>query len=229
MPGRANPAAKVRRYRVGAPQIRYLKLGQIEDQLEDLEKRPLLRAAVAVLIFAGLRREELLWLTLDDVNLKAGNYGMISIRAKNVDGLFWEPKTKVNRAVPVSSRLRHYLDRYERRIVPGRWFFPSPEGKQWNPDNFSRSLRKVNKKAGLSWACLDFRHTFGTQLALKGESLYKISALMGNSPEICRRHYAAMIPEALTDSVEFGSPPRESETGPPPAVSARFHRRNFTR
>jgi len=50
---------------------------------------------------------------------------------------------------------------------------------------------------------LDFRHTFGSQLAMKGESLYKISALMGNSHEICRRHYAALIPERLADVVEF--------------------------
>ena len=48
-----------------------------------------------------------------------------------------------------------------------------------------------------------YRHTFGSQLAMKGESLYKISTLMGNSPEICRRHYAALLPEALIDSVEF--------------------------
>lgn len=41
---------------------------------------------------------------------------------------------------------------------------------------------------------------------MKGESLYKISTLLGNSPEICRRHYAALIPEALTDTVEFGEP-----------------------
>jgi hypothetical protein len=40
---------------------------------------------------------------------------------------------------------------------------------------------------------------------MKGESLYKISTLMGNSPEVCRRHYAALLPEALADSVEFGT------------------------
>ena len=40
---------------------------------------------------------------------------------------------------------------------------------------------------------------------MKGESLYKISALIGNSPEICRRHYAALIPETMADSVEFDS------------------------
>ena len=38
---------------------------------------------------------------------------------------------------------------------------------------------------------------------MKGESLYKISALMGKSTEICRRHYAALIPETMSSSVEF--------------------------
>ncbi len=65
-------------------------------------------------------------------------------------------------------------------------------------------LRKLNHVFGLYRGCLDYRHTFGSLLASKGESLYKISALMGNSPEICRRHYAALMPECLVDSVEFG-------------------------
>jgi hypothetical protein len=58
---------------------------------------------------------------------------------------------------------------------------------------------------------LSFRHTFGSQLAMKGESLYKIATLMGNSPEICRRHYAALVPEAMSDTVEF---PGDSTAGP---------------
>ncbi len=61
----------------------------------------------------------------------------------------------------------------------------------------------MNVLADLSWSCLDFRHTFGSQLAMKGESLYKISHLLGNSPEICRKHYAALIPEEMNDVVEF--------------------------
>ena len=39
----------------------------------------------------------------------------------------------------------------------------------------------------------------------EGETLYKISQLMGNSPEICRRHYAALVPEKMRDVVEFAS------------------------
>jgi site-specific recombinase XerD len=46
-------------------------------------------------------------------------------------------------------------------------------------------LRKASEEAGLEWNCLDFRHTFGSQLAMKGESLYKVLNLMGNSQEIC--------------------------------------------
>jgi integrase len=127
------------------------------------------------------------------------------VRAKTIGEESWQPKTKVNRAVPISATLRMYLDRYTPRSSKGAWYFPSPWGTRWDPDNFSADLREANKEAGLQWACLDYRHTFGSQLAMKGESLYKISTLMGNSPEICRRHYAALIPEEMGDSVEFGS------------------------
>jgi integrase len=137
------------------------------------------------------------------VDFAAGVNGMIRVHAKAIGGGFWQPKTKVNRAVPISTALRTWLDRYAPRPSEGCWYFPSPEAKHWEPDNFSHDMAAANAKAHLPWTCLDFRHTFGSQLAQKGESLFKIATLMGNSPEICRRHYAALIPEALGDSVEF--------------------------
>jgi integrase len=158
-----------------------------------------MHAAVALMIYAGLRREEVLWLTIQDVDLK---HRLIYVRAKTIDGAFWQPKTKGNRVVPISDVLVGLLSAYKpKRSSP--WFFPSPTGKRWDPDNFSEDLRDVNAAAGLSWSCLDFRHTFGSHLAQKGESLYKIATLMGNSPEICRRHYAALVPETMHDVVEF--------------------------
>jgi integrase len=205
MPRDANPVVKVVRYEEAAPQIQFLKLDQIDRQMAALTDHELLRRLVAVYIYAGLRRDEALWLTIDDVDWSAGPYDTIRVRAKTVDGHSWQPKTKCNRAVPISSTLRGFLADYVPRMTPQRWFFPSPKGCQYDPDNFSRDLRLANRKAGLPWTCLDFRHTFGSHLAMKGESLYKISTLMGNAPEICRRHYAALLPEALTDSVEFGT------------------------
>lgn len=204
-PGDKNPVAKVGRYEERAPEIRFLTLGQIYELLVVLAPYPQLQTMIAMLIYAGLRREELVWLTLNDIDRTACTFGMIRIQAKTVDGESWQPKTKVNRAVPVSAALRKYLDTYHPRIVPGSWLFPSPDGKRWDPDNFSHDLRTANNRTHLPWGCLDYRHTFGSQLAMNGESLYKIATLMGNSPEICRRHYAALLPEALTDSVEFDS------------------------
>ena len=214
MPNDVNPASKVERYRERAQTIRFLTLPQIDEQLEALESNPLIQTMVAVYIYAGLRREEALWLTRKDISLRSGRNGVIYVQAKTVNGEFWEPKTKVNRVVPISRSLRTYLDRYDLRVVPGGWYFPSPNGKRWDPDNFSADLRKLNNEAGLPWSCLDFRHSFGSHLAMKGESLYKIATLMGNSPEICRRHYAALMPESLIDSVEFAPTPSNQDSPP---------------
>jgi integrase len=178
-------------------------LNEVCKQLDVLKEHAQLQTMVAMLIYAGLRREELLWLTIDDVDYAGGANGVIRVRAKEVGGVAWEPKTKVNRAVPISKGLRAYLNKYESGPSACGWFFPTPDGGRWNADWFSETLRWINKKAGLDWSNLDFRHTFGSQLAMKGESLYKIATLMGNSPEICRRHYAALIPEAMSDTVEF--------------------------
>jgi integrase len=196
---KSNPVAAVGRRQEPAPTIRFLRLSEVQDQLIAFQDSPTLQALVATLIYAGLRREEALWLTVDDVDLEKR---LIYVRAKSINGEHWQPKTKRNRVVPISSALQEILATY----TPQRselWFFPSPRGRRWDPDNFSQDLREINRAHSLNWSCLDFRHTFGSQLAQKGESLYKIAELMGNSPEICRRHYAALMPEKMHDVVEF--------------------------
>jgi len=219
MPNDKNPAAAVERYKEHAPEISFLTLEQIEEQLEALADNVKMQSAVAVLIFAGLRREELVWLTADDLDWKAGTYGLIRVRAKTVGEESWQPKTKRNRGVPVSSRLRPYLEKLRLKGLPGPWLFPNSEGGRYDPDNFSSDLRTLNAAKRLDWSNLDYRHTFGSQLAMKGESLYKIATLMGNSPEICRRHYAALMPESLIDSVEF--PSESTPVQQPVAVGSR--------
>jgi len=209
LPASINPARDVERFKERAPQIRYLTLQQIDEQLHALRFKPQLQAMVAMYIYAGLRREEAVWLTVDDVKLRAGGHGMIQVRAKVHNGERWQPKTRSNRGVPISRALRKYLDRHTVRPSDGPgsgWYFPSPNGQRWDADNFSNDLRAANRDAGLQWTCLDYRHTFGSQLAQNGVSLYKIATLMGNSPEICRRHYAALVPENMAEEVEFKMP-----------------------
>lgn len=207
MPMDRNPGAKVARFREPAPEIRYLTLEQIDEQLEALRPDPLLRVMVATLIYAGLRREEVLWLQTNDLvppSEQAPN-GLLRVRAKTVGGQSWQPKTRKNRVIPIGSALRTCLDDWRPPSSDHGWLFPSPQGTRWDPDNFSNALAYANRRAGLHWTCLDFRHTFGSQLAQRGVSLFQIATLMGNSPEICRRHYAALVPEAMSAVVEFSS------------------------
>jgi integrase len=154
-------------------------------------------------IYGGLRRPEALWLTPADLDWNR-EPALIRIRAKRIEDRFWQPKTGQERSVPVSTSLRPFLEAYRAAGLSGKtWLFPSPRGLRWHGDNFTHRLQALNQAAGLPWSCMDFRHTFGSQLAMKGESLYKISALMGNSPEVCRRHYVALVTENMADTVEF--------------------------
>ena len=200
-----HPIEGVKRQKDRAPEITWLTKELIKEQLENLKYHHRMKAIVAVYIYAGLRREEALWLTPADVDLKTR---MIKVRAKTIGQESWQPKTKINRAVPISKALYEILSEYE-FPKSSLWYFPTTNGGRWDCDNFSRDLRIINRAAGLTWSCLDYRHTFGSQLAQNNISLYKISKLMGNSPEICRRHYAALVPELMQEVVEFD---RESST-----------------
>ena len=82
MPDNENPVSKVPKYKEHAPKIRFLTLAQVEEQLRVLEENGPLQTMVAMLIYAGLRREEMLWLTLDDVDLQAGAFGIIRVQVK---------------------------------------------------------------------------------------------------------------------------------------------------
>ncbi len=195
-----HPVEGVKRQKENAPEITWLNKDQITEQMGVLSGDFQIKAMVAVYIYAGLRREEAVWLTCKDVDLDAK---MIKIRAKTIGREYWQPKTKRNRVVPISTALYEILSQYS-VSDNALWYFPSPKGCRWDVDNFSQTLRGINKESGLSWSCLDFRHTFGSHLAQNNISLYKISQLMGNSPEICRKHYAALIPEQMQDVVEFG-------------------------
>ena len=84
MPLDRNPVARVERYREQAPEIRYLTREQIDEQLGALRGKPQPRVMVATLIYAGLRRDELVWLQDEDfvrAPAQAPN-GLLRIQAK---------------------------------------------------------------------------------------------------------------------------------------------------
>jgi len=105
---------------------------------------------VATLIYAGLRREELLWLEPKDVDLQKASSTCAPSGCRGV----LAAKTRKNRTVPISSALDAILSTY-RPPKGSLWYFPSSAGVRWDTDGFSQALREVNRLSGLSWQELD--------------------------------------------------------------------------
>jgi len=209
-PSHRNPAlASPRKRKIPRHPIIYLARDDIRRQLDALKNHPQLQTMVAVLIFGGLRREEMTWLTKSDIGLDTGN---IRICSKEVDGESWVAKTNSDRRVPISDDLRDFLKAYEPPAGQPR-YFPSPLGGRWHPDAFSKALEKRQRRHKLGYmsngtwkpyTCLHFRHTFATQLAARGTTLDRVAKLMGNSVVICERHYSAFCTDEMTEAVQMG-------------------------
>lgn len=194
-----NPVSRVSRYAELRPLPRFLEKSDIKKALETLEGSPL-SPLVFTAIYAGLRRTELCWLTWDDIDL---THKTIRVRGKKVGEDEWFPKTGRDRGVTMSKKIIRTLKEHKASANGSTWVFTSPQGCRWNPDNLTHRLENELRKAGLPWTFLDFRHTFGTALARKGVSSFKIAKLMGNSSAIVERHYAALVPEDMRADVEF--------------------------
>jgi len=193
---RPNPISALPGYVTRNRHIAFLTSSQIDEQLEMLRDFPELRMGAALMIYAGLRRSEALWLTKDAIADDLSYLSVVNRRDTEED---IESSLKTGeRTVTILPALRILLREY----LPGlqtKWMIPNPSGKRWSPDGFSSKLKAVNQSKNLSWTSLIFRHTFATQRAAEGWSLHRISREMGNSPAIVDEYYAGYIrPPELT-------------------------------
>jgi len=197
-----SPVDEVPKARVKLSPIRYLSTDQIELQLQILEGKPVLRAAVAIMLFAGLRREEATWLTADDLD-KPLQWLWIRPKSDPRTGEMWAPKINKPRRIPISPTLKTILSEYMLAGRPKFWLIPSPKGLRWNPENMAAAIKAESERFGLAWNCLDYRHTFGTHLVQMGYSGREIAEWMGNSEQIVHRHYANIEGRNRKTDVDF--------------------------
>jgi len=184
-----NPVVALPSYLVKNQKIVFLTQEQIDQQLEVLEDRPALRIATAIMIYAGLRRAETLWLTKDSI---AKDLSYLSV-LNRVDDDDIESSLKTGeRSVTILLPLRKILEDYLPRLK-GRWIVPARDGRRWELNAFSRRLREVNKRVGVRWTCLEYRHTYATQRAAEGWTLFRIAKEMGNSVAVVEKYYAAYV------------------------------------
>ena len=130
------------------------------------------RAMLSLIYACGLRRSELLNLTLKDI---LSDRNLLFIR---------QSKGKKDRVVPIGNKLIEMLRDYYKAFKPKTWLF---EGQLLGEKYSERSIQlvlnqavtkvKINKPVSLHW----LRHSYATHLLESGTDLRYIQELLGHS------------------------------------------------
>lgn len=189
-----NPMSALPTYHEKNRRIVFLKNAEVDQLLEILKPYPSVHVAVALMIFAGLRRAEALWLQKKDISPDLRFFSVINKVDAEKD---IESRLKTGeRPVPILPPLKAVLEEYLPTLET-EWLVPSPTGLQWIGENFGDKHRAILRDANLRHTCLHYRHTFATDRAKEGWSLFRIAKTMGNSIAVCEEYYAAFIDPSL--------------------------------
>ena len=130
------------------------------------------RAMLSLIYACGLRRSELLNLTLKDI---LSDRNLLFIR---------QSKGKKDRMVPISLKIIEMLREYYKAYKPKTWLFegqfPNSRYSEKSLENVlkqSLSKAKISKKVSLHW----LRHSYATHLLENGTDLRYIQELLGHS------------------------------------------------
>jgi site-specific recombinase XerD len=172
-------------------------------------------------------RTKAMILTLRYTALRIGDVAMLARDRISKDGDRWRIflRTEKNGQpvfLPVPPDMKTALDAVpipRGTIGESRYFFWSGNSSEKALKAVAdRSLRTVFKASGIPNAHAHrFRHTLATELLGRGASFEEVADILGNSPEIVRRHYAKWSParqariDELMEQTHFGVLPNVKE------------------
>ncbi len=183
--------------------------------------------AIPIAFYAGMRREEIANLLWPEIRFEAGLIVVTKTKTRKSRTIPLNATLeRYLRAVPEAQRTGHVvkspsgidrlwrMDNLMRKVQKLKKASmlsalcvekPSPSrSKEYKAKRAAYEAETQKQTASVN-AALErlgwnaWRHTFGSLLAQGGISLDKISAWMGNTPEVCRRHYAQFIPRDRRD------------------------------
>lgn len=189
-----NPVRAVPPVRPPAPyRLRILSPEEVERLLSVIPDA-IFRTLIEAYLYTGCRRNELLYLRWEDVDLDRGT---LTVRAH--EGFV--PKTGRPRTVPLHPRLRELWKALPRTCA---LVFPSPHGRVYDESAVSHRFLRYRKKARLGDEVKlhTLRHTFASTLVNRGFSPYLVSRLLGHTDLRSTQIYLHETEEALRRVVE---------------------------
>ncbi len=182
----ANPAEGVKRPQ--EPSRVVVVLSREEEAALLAAGDPGTQLAVELYLASGMRCGEALRLQWGHID-KAG--GAILIHTS---------KTGKARSIPLNVRLTAILGRAKRH-VRSDYVLRDRQGQPLDRYTLTRALLNAMQAAGIAkqqGAVFNLlRHTFGSRMAEAGVDMTTLATIMGNSPDICYRHYIRFSPGHL--------------------------------
>lgn len=197
--GKVSTAPRVKLMRRPPAKHRFLDFDESRRLLEAVTVEAWWSTMVLVALRTGLRRGELIALRWTDVDLIAGLLDVQRSVWKDVEKL---PKSGKTRKVPLSADAREALRKLPSRLMRGYVFGTGK--KRLTTGELQAPLRTASKRAELvrvGWHVL--RHTFASQLVMKGVSLRVVQDWMGHSTITMTERYAHLAPGFSSEAVSM--------------------------
>lgn len=193
----SSPVANVQRFAESPKTPRYLTKDEINRLFKVIPKDYL--PYFVTLLYTGIRKDELLNLTWDDVH-----DNVLYIRPKKN----WRPKSKTSiRQIPIHPLVAQAIA--ERRQINQKsdYIFSAPSGARLSKNVLYKHLKNYCKSAGLQYVTIHtFRHTFASHLVQKGFSIYIVSKLLGHHSVTQTEIYAHLAPSPSLQILIEGLP-----------------------
>jgi integrase len=192
-----NPTQKITRLKVSDSKApRFLTKEECRRFLDHCPDN--LRPIYLTFLNTGMRKAELENLEWADIDFDRRH---IKIRRKP----FWKPKSG-EREIPINQQLFDLLTRLKKandRGVKSNFVFPHTDGSKLKT-KLRRMLIRVAEEAGIEnlTTLHALRHTFASQLIMKGVDLPTIQKLLGHSDIQTTMIYSHLAPDHLADAVE---------------------------
>jgi integrase/recombinase XerD len=153
---------------------------------------------ISILLFAGLRKGELLGLQLKDIDM---DKRVLTVRGET-------SKSKRTRRLPINPTLLMHLQEYIReRNKKGyktEYLIASDnEDKQLTAHGMKHWVNRLSRLSGVKFHLHRFRHSFVTELTKNNVNVVKLQKLLGHSDlRMTQRYVRSLSVEDLRDDVD---------------------------
>ncbi|MFZ4621901.1 MAG: tyrosine-type recombinase/integrase [Bacteroidota bacterium] len=188
------PTQKLKEYKISKKgKVNYFSDAEIQTIFANLDKHWV--APIKFILHTGLRRNEMIYLKWTSVFLDPANPHIIVESHDDFD-----TKTGNTRVVPLNSEAVKILE--ERKGIHGEYVFTDSKNRVIHRNLPLLHLNKALKKAGVEGNIHKLRHTFASNLVMKGVDIYSVGKLLGHTDVETTMIYAHLSPHHLLDAVK---------------------------